>query len=79
MHQQVRLLPRGGWIALPMAIILSFVFLAISHEGRYLPTMLGFIAPLVTAAAVGFIYGPENDPGLDSFPTFRYPSLHFLC
>ncbi len=62
---QAQLLPRGGWIALPIGIVLGFLLLLVSNGGRYLPTMLGFVAPLVTAAAVGFIYGPENDPGLE--------------
>ncbi|HLZ80184.1 MAG TPA: zf-HC2 domain-containing protein [Ktedonobacteraceae bacterium] len=62
---QVLLLPRGSWIALPLGIVLGFLLLSVSDGGRYLPTMLGFVAPLVTAAAVGFIYSRENDPGLE--------------
>jgi hypothetical protein len=62
---QVLLLPRGSWIALPIGIVLGFLLLLVSNGGSYLPTMLGFVAPLVTAGAVGFIFGPENDPGME--------------
>src|SRR5262249_37530550 len=44
------------------------------------PALLGVAAPLVTAIGVAFLYGPEQDPGLElTLGTPTSPRLILLC
>lgn len=77
---QVQLLPRSCWIVLPLAIAFGFTMLAMFSGGTYLSALLGFIAPLISAASVGFIHNAENTTSLEiALATPTSPRLVLTC
>ncbi len=62
---QTSLLPRGIWPVSAGAIGAGVLAMLLMANSVYSPSLLGFVVPLVTAAAVAFIYGGESDPGLE--------------
>jgi hypothetical protein len=65
LSSQARLLRRSVWLASALGIVLAtFLAASLSAEvGR--EGVLTIALPLIAAAGVAFLYGPENDPGLE--------------
>lgn len=60
---QVRVLRREIWAASTLVMLLGFGIALLPNAPA--GVVLSLLAPLVAAAGVGFIYGPENDPPLE--------------
>jgi len=65
LSSQARLLRRSVWLASALGIVLATLLAAslsaeVGREG-----VLTIALPLIAAAGVAFLYGPENDPGLE--------------
>jgi hypothetical protein len=62
---QTRLLRRSVWVASALGIALATLLAAsLSAEGGQ-DGALTIALPLIAAAGVAFLYGPDNDPGLE--------------
>lgn len=62
---QTRLLRRSVWAASTLGIILATLFAAALPDEVGRDGVLTIALPLIAAAGVAFLYGPENDPGLE--------------
>jgi hypothetical protein len=62
---QTRLLRRSVWAASALGIILATLFAAALPNEVGRAGVLTIALPLIAAAGVAFLYGPENDPGLE--------------
>lgn len=64
---QVPLVPGGVWIVSAAAIAAGFVLVMLmsAAAGVAEHALLGLIIPLVTAVGIAFVYGPENDSGME--------------
>jgi hypothetical protein len=62
---QCRLLPRVMWSASAMGILLAVLFAATLPRGTGEANVLAFALPLVAAAGMAFLYGPETDMSLE--------------
>ncbi len=62
---QARLLRPSVWIASGLAIALATLYALVleSHAGEQ--DVLALALPLIAATGIAFLYGPENDPGLE--------------
>jgi hypothetical protein len=66
-RRQAPLLPAGIWAVSAAALASGFLIVLLMHSAAHVATvsLLGMIVPLVTAVGIAFIYGPENDAGLE--------------
>jgi hypothetical protein len=62
---QARLLRRSVWVASALGIVLASVLAASLSAELSRDGVLTIALPLIAAAGVAFLYGPENDPGLE--------------
>ena len=62
---QARLLRRSVWVASVLGIALVSVLAASLSAELGRDGVLTIALPLIAAAGVAFLYGPENDPGLE--------------
>jgi hypothetical protein len=64
---QVPLVPVGIWTVSAAAVASGLLVALLMHQGAGLASqsLFGLVVPLVTAVGVAFIYGPENDAGLE--------------
>jgi hypothetical protein len=63
-----------------VAIALTFFVVSLWPGKDIPPTLLRIVLPLVTAAGIAFIYGPEQDPSLElALATPTSPRLVLLC
>jgi putative zinc finger protein len=62
---QARLLRRSVWVASALGIALASVLAASLSAELGRDGVLTIALPLIAAAGVAFLYGPENDPGLE--------------
>jgi hypothetical protein len=62
---QTRLLRRSVWVASAAGIAFATVFAASLSAELSRSGVLTIALPLIAAAGVAFLYGPENDPGLE--------------
>ncbi len=77
---QIPLIPQGIWVLSAAAIALAFVLASIWSGAAVAPSLLGLVVPLVAAIGVAFLYGPEQDPGLEvALGTPTSPRLVLLC
>ena len=62
---QWRLLRRSVWLASALATALAIMYaLALGNRAREID-VITFALPLIAATGTAFLYGPENDPGLE--------------
>jgi len=83
---QLRLVPRGIWVASTLAMLLCLVPLVwpqlffIHDVSRHVAIIQGVVTPIVMALGLAFIYGPEHDPGLEiALATMVSPRWVLLC
>lgn len=62
---QCRLLPRVMWSASATGILLAVLFAATLPRGTGEANILAFALPLIAAAGMAFLYGPETDMSLE--------------
>jgi hypothetical protein len=62
---QCRLLPRAMWSASAAGILLAVLFAATLPRGTGEANVLVFALPLIAAAGMAFLYGPETDMSLE--------------
>ncbi|HEY7019543.1 MAG TPA: zf-HC2 domain-containing protein [Ktedonobacterales bacterium] len=62
---QARLLRRSVWVASALGIALASLLAASLSAELGRDGVLTIALPLIAAAGVAFLYGPENDPGLE--------------
>ena len=64
---QVPLVPVGIWAVSAAAVATGLLVALLMRQGANLASqsLFGLVVPLVTAVGVAFIYGPENDAGLE--------------
>jgi putative zinc finger protein len=62
---QARLLRRSVWVASALGIALASVLAASMSAELGRDGVLTIALPLIAAAGAAFLYGPENDPGLE--------------
>jgi hypothetical protein len=62
---QCRLLPRLMWSASATGILLAVLFAATLPRGTGEANVLAFALPLIAAAGMAFLYGPETDMSLE--------------
>ncbi len=62
---QARLLRRSVWVASALGIALATLLATSLSSGMGRDGVLTIALPLIAAAGVAFLYGPENDPGLE--------------
>jgi hypothetical protein len=64
---QVPLVPVGIWAVSAAAVATGLLVVLLTRQGASLAaqSLFGLVLPLVTAVGVAFIYGPENDAGLE--------------
>jgi hypothetical protein len=62
---QARLLRRSVWVASALGIALATLLAASLSAELGRDGVLTVALPLIAAAGVAFLYGPENDPGLE--------------
>jgi hypothetical protein len=68
---QVRLVPWGIWLAGTLATLFCLLplvrpeFFAFHHISQQIAIIQSFVAPVAMALSLPFIYGPENDVGLE--------------
>jgi hypothetical protein len=80
LRAQAPLVPRGIWLLSAAAIALTFFVVSLWPGKEIPPTLLRIVLPLVTAAGIAFIYGPEQDPSLElALATPTSPRLVLLC
>ena len=74
LHRQAPLVRREIWPASLLVLALGFVIAVIIEDAAFFQAL----APLVAAACMSVLYGPENDPGLElmlSTPTSPWQVL----
>jgi hypothetical protein len=80
LRAQAPLVPRGIWLVSAAAIALTFFVVSLWPGNEIPPTLLRIVLPLVTAAGIAFISGPEQDPSLElALATPASPRLVLLC
>ncbi|HEV8191153.1 MAG TPA: zf-HC2 domain-containing protein [Ktedonobacterales bacterium] len=62
---QRRMLRPGVWIASAAGIVLAVLYGVVVPGQEVEQDILAFALPLIAAAGMAFLYGPENDPALE--------------
>ncbi len=62
---QVLLLRQEIWMSSLLVMLLGYVVALVSGQADRAASVIGALAPLVAAAGVALVYGPDVDPGLE--------------
>ena len=62
---QLLLLRQEVWLSSLLVMLLGYVVALVSGQGDRAASVIGALAPLVAAAGVALVYGPDVDPGLE--------------
>jgi Putative zinc-finger len=62
---QRRMLRPSVWVASAAGVVLAVLYGVIVPGQEVEQDMLAFALPLIAAAGMAFLYGPDNDPGLE--------------